>query len=975
VKDSFRDMGWAASRSAFVHLYLNGLYWGIYQPSERLNASWFSRHHGGLEGAWDVIVGEDNNGPPVVVDGSVSDWQALLNLANTAVTSEAAYQAIAQRIDIDNLIDYMMVHIFAESEDWPRHNWYVAHRRETNGVPATKFICTVWDQELTLDRLVRRNRVEVGSTGGEIYSPARIYQQLRAWPEFRRQFGDRVHQHLFNDGALTPSNNVARLLAKAAAIRDAVIGESARWGDAREFTIVTTTGTSMGTGQTFTRDDWWQPEIDKLTTNFFQKLTADNVARFRAANLYPNLNAPFFNQFGGAVPAGFNLVVTHSNAVGTIFFTMDGSDPRTYGTGAVAPSAQAFSEPVPINMPTRIRARVFNAGQWSALVDATFFPPQDLSGLALTELMYNPPVFGTFVSDDLEFVELKNRGTNALNLSGLIFNGIGFTFTNGTVLAPGQFFVLARNVAAFGARYPGVVVNGIYPGRLDNGGEPLRISFPFGGNVLSVTYNDDVPWPLAADGFGFSLVQRSPITTQAPDNGGSWRASALTGGSPGADDPDPAIPAIYVNEALTIHAENQENYIELFNASLSSANIAGWFLTDDRSAPFKFRISDGTTIDAEGFVVFPESEFNPQPGSPASFTLNSHGGRLYLFSADASTNLTGYSHGFEFDAQDERPFGRVLNSAGEEFFPAQIEGSPNMPNGEGAYYPPVIINEIHYHPTAGGDEFIELRRTVPDAVAFYDPVRPTNRWRMDGIDFTFPDGFELESEFCLLVATNPAAFRAKYNVPAEIPLLGPWSGNLQDSGERLRLQRPDVPDTNGFGLITVDEVRYNDRGPWPAVADGAGASLHRESRNNTYGNEPLDWFAALPTPGSHADERDSDFDGMSDAWELTYGTQVSVPDADGDLDGDGYLNLNEFIAGTLPNDNTSFFKVFIQLTPTAEIYFQSVAGRVYSVARWFGLPDDFGGAGDEIGGTGGIIRVPLGTITGNSFYSVTVRRE
>src|SRR6185503_15273271 len=261
-----------------------------------------------------------------------------------------------------------------ESEDWPRHNWYVAHRRATNGVPGTKFICTVWDQELTLDRLVRdasRNRINSGSTGGEVYIPARIYSQLRAWPEFRVRFGDRVQKHLFNGGALTPSNNVARLLGPAAIIRNALVGESARWGDARKTGVP---AGQIGTGQTFTRDEWWQPEIDKLATNFFQKLTADNVARFRAGGLYPALSAPAFNQFGGNITNGFGLVMTHTNAGGIIYFTTDGADPRTYGTGAVTPTAQAYSSPISFNAPTLVRARVLNGGQWSALVETVFYP-------------------------------------------------------------------------------------------------------------------------------------------------------------------------------------------------------------------------------------------------------------------------------------------------------------------------------------------------------------------------------------------------------------------------------------------------------------------------------------------------------------------------------------------------------------------------------------------------------------------------
>jgi hypothetical protein len=969
MKDSFRDMGGTASRSAFVHLYINGLYWGLYQPSERLNASYFAEHLDGPEGAWDVLVGHDSGGTPVVVDGSVADWQTVLNLANAGITTESSYQAISERIDIDNLIDYMMLHIFAESEDWPHHNWYVAHRRATNGLPATKFMVSVWDQELTLDRLVRRNRVNVGSSGGEVYSPGRVYQQLRNWPEFRRQFGDRVHQHLFNTGALTPSNNVARLLAKAAVIRDAVVGESARWGDAREFTI----GANPGTGQTFTRDEWWQPEIDKLVTNFFQKLTADNVARFRAASLYPNLHAPAFSQFGGAVPGGFHLGMAHTNAAGTIFFTTDGADPRTYGTGAVASNAQAFSEAVAINAPTRVRARVFNAGQWSALVDATFFPPQDLSGLALTEIMYNPPALGSFEGDDLEFIELKNRSTNTLDLSGLVLGGISFTFTNGTRLAPGEFFVLARNAAAFATKYPGVVVNGIYTGRLDNGGEALRVSFPFGGNVFAVAYEDDVPWPLAPDNFGYSIVPKNFATTQSPDNGASWRASSQLGGSPGADDPEPAIAPIVINEVLTASSPPAQDWIELFNPTASAVDVGGWFLTDDANAPAKFRIPDGTMIAAGGYVTFTEAQFNVTPGTATSFSLSSQGEQVYLFSGDASTNLTGYSHGFTFDAAAPAvSFGRYVNSVGDEHFPAQTATSSNRANF-GPRVGPVVINEVHYHPAEGGDEFIELRNISAAGVAFYDPAYPNNSWRIAGLDYAFPSGFAMTNGYCLIVATNPAFFRAKYGVPQSVAILGPWSGALQDSGERLRLQRPGTPDTNGFGYITVDEVRYNDKAPWPAAADGTGASLQRITAA-AYANDPTNWSATLPTPGQSNGSGDSDFDGMPDEWEFAYGTDPLQNDAQLDPDGDGRSNLQEYVAGTDPLDAGSRFEIVIRLAPNS-LSFESAAGRVYTVQTAATLGGAWNTIGNEMAGTGSAVTVPINIADSARFYRVLVQRQ
>lgn len=930
VKDSFREMGWIASRSQYVHLYLNGLYWGLYEPSEALNASYFTEHLGGSEGAWDVLVGEDNNGPPVIVDGSGNDWTNVLNLVNLGITTEAAYAAITNLVDIDNLIDYMIVHIVAESEDWPRHNWYLAHRRATNGVAGTKFIFTVWDQELTLDRLVRRNRVEVGGGAGEIYSPARVYQRLRNWPEFRRQFGDRVHKHLFNSGALTPSNNVARLLTPANLIRDALIGESARWGDARKTGVP---AGQIGTGVTFTRDEWWDPEIAQLATNFFQKLTADNVARFRAGNLYPTVAAPSFNQFGGGVPAGFALALSHTNANGVIYYTTDGSDPRAYGSGAVAGTAQSYSAPIILNTPTLVRARVLSSGVWSALCEAAFYPPQDLSKLALTELMYHPPANGPIDGDEYEFIELKNAGTNTLNLSGLAFDGVGFSFTNGTTLAPGAFFVLVRNPTAFTNKYPGVSIDGVYTGRLDNSGEPFKLKHPLGATVFSVTYDDETPWPAAADGQGFSLVPKNAGATQAPDRGAAWRASANPGGSPGADDPSPGIPAIVINEILTASVLPAVDLIELFNPTASAVSIGGWFLSDDHEAPMKFRIPEGTVISADGFVVFSETNFNATPGTNGSFSLSSRGESLYLFSGDATTNLTGYSHGCSFEAADPAvSFGRYVNSVGDEQFPAQTEATFGSANS-GPRVGPVVITEIHYHPTGDGDEFVELLNLTSSSVPLFDPAFPTSTWRVDGLDYTFPTNVVLAPNASLLVvATAPGAFRAKYSVPEEVAILGPYAGGLQDSGERLKLQRPAPPDTNGPAFITVDEVRYNDKAPWPPAADGTGLSLQRRTAP-AYGDDPANWEAGGPTPGRALSLADFDEDGLPDVWENANGTDWLVPDADADPDGDGASNLQEFLAGTDPQSAGSYLKVeaSIVTSGTVRLEFRALGNRSYSV--------------------------------------------
>ncbi len=928
VKDSLSALGHLAGRGDFVHLYLNGLYWGIYNATERMDASYFAQHLGGYQADWDVLAGDAAYDFATLMDGSRADWDQLIAQVNAGITSEASFQAVVQRVDLENLIDYMMLHVLAEAEDWPSHNWYAAHRRAnpTSGLPATRWIILPWDQEIVLDQLVRRNRVDANNNN----TPARVYTQLRAWPEFRRLFGDRIQRNFFNNGALTPSNNIARLQTRAARIDRAIVGESARWGDARESTI----GVNPGHGQTFARDEWWLPELEKLYTNFFPSLTATNLARFRAANLYPALDAPQFNQFGGEVPAGYALTITNPNAGGTVYFTLDGIDPRSYGTGEVAPGAQAYQSPVPINSPVFVRARVRLGSEWSALVEAPFTPPQDLGKLAVTEVMYNPPAFGVFSGSDLEFLELKNVGTNTLNLSGLAFSaGITLAFTNGTFLGPGDFLVLVRNATAFAARHPGVAVHGGFVGQLNNGGETIALSYPGGGNVFSLTYGNQPPWPVTPDGFGFSLVPQQPGLTQAPDSGTKWRASAATGGSPGADDPEPGTAPIVISEILTHTDPPQSDAIELFNPTATSVDVGGWYLTDNAAVPARYRIPLGTSLPAGGRTYFDASQFSSGLDGNVPFALSSNGDDVFLFSADSNGQLTGYSHGVVFGASfNGVSFGRYVNSAGEEFLPQQLTVSLGGLN-PGPRIGPIVINEIHYHPAAGDVEFVELLNQSDSPVALFHLTFPTNTWRLGGLGFTFPMNVRLsEGELLLLVATNPAAFLAQHDVPANVQVFGPFAGALQDGGERLAVEAPDNPNTNDVPYVAVEEVRYNDRAPWPAGADGSGFSLQRRSAF-AYGNEPTNWVAAVPTPGRFSMDADSDGDGLPDAWEVEYGLNWRLQDADDDPDHDGLANWEELLAGTLPNDATSRLALdaFASAPEAVTLQFLAVSNRTYSV--------------------------------------------
>ena len=187
----------------------------------------------------------------------------------------------------------------------------------------------------------------------------------------------------------------------------------------------------------------------------------------------------------------------------------------------------------------RARVRIRNGtmawSHWSAPVEFVAGEP-DLAGLrtnlAFNEIMYNPLGQAGVSAGEFEFLELKNNGESTLDLSGLFFSsGISFVFPEGSMLASGELFLLGRNRAALQSRYSGLVVNGIFEGKLANEGEAITLSAGIGAPVLSVAYDDAAPWPEQADGQGFSLVadKRSEL---------GFRVSVTPGGSPGSDNSD-----------------------------------------------------------------------------------------------------------------------------------------------------------------------------------------------------------------------------------------------------------------------------------------------------------------------------------------------------------------------------------------------------------------------------------------------------
>jgi hypothetical protein len=859
AQDTLRDMGWISPYSRSVHVYINGLYWGLYQASERPDAAFLGEH---LNADWDncdSIEGiYDGTAKIEVKDGLIDGWNYMYSLINgfsfNNPMTDTKYAEFEQHVDTTQMCDYMIYNTFVASWDWSSKNWYAGSERDpcdVNGPPTDKWKFYTWDSESAIDSPY--TGISIPFNGYSAGPPGLMHNAVQKNPVYTRLLGDRVNKHLLNGGALTQQSNTTRWEKRAEIIENAIIAESARWGDFLRDTL-------GKTQYTLYTPAYWDYERDRMinpshTDAYFPNRTNYMItSKYPYDGFYPSVPAPTFSQFGGEIAAGSPVTIT---GYGTIYYTTDGREPDGYGT--VIPSGGT----VTINNSLTLKARTYydETYGWSALTEAafTFGPVKDK--LRITELMYHP------AEPCQEYVELKNIGTTTLNLNLVKFtDGIHFTFPN-TTLAAGGYVLVVEDINAFNAKYgSGKNVAGQYTGNLSNAGEHIRLEDAIGRTILDFNYVDS--WQDSTDGEGFSLnifdVNADVNTWNKPE---SWAASKYAGGTPGAN--DSALlkeHSIAINELLAHSDTPPGDWIELKNTTSASINIGNWYLSDDADNLTKYRIKAGTILASGAYLVLSsDANFGPassDTGKITAFGFSEYGEAAYLTSSDG-TVLTGYREKEDFDASENGvAFGRYQKSTGSYNFVAMSSNTPGAANA----YPkvgPVVINEIMYNPpdlNGQNSEYVELRNTTGSTVNLYD-INGVPWEFSDGIDYRFPASTTIPANgYLLVVKTTPAYFRTRYSVPSGVTVLGPYGGNLSNAGEKLELVQPTDTDESGQPVyVRVDRVVYSDGSHpadcpegvdlWPTQADAGGKSLSRKVPS-AYGNDPNNWQASNPSPGS-----------------------------------------------------------------------------------------------------------------------------
>lgn len=433
-------------------------------------------------------------------------------------------KSYAQFIDPDSWIDYHILNVFAKNVDGLQFSVYMFKPR--NG-PLS--MGPLWDLDRALDSTDPRDNNPIGwNTGNRDYFTFGWWGPLFTDPVFSERHGERwleLRERVFRTRNLT-----ATLDRMADEIAEAQARNFERWPD-------------LVNNSPRLRERGWKGEVAHLRE--WLVLRAQWIdTQFLAV--------PEFSHPSQLVEPGFTFTISHpidEPERGQIVYTLNGSDPRGPDGEPIADAILYSGESISVTENMRVNARIFSDGAWGDLGERGYVTA--LTPLVITEVHFNPLFEPGFRVSELEFVEIQNIGDEPISITGaaigtrpaIEFTGEDITGSDLTVLQPGEYVVVIKDLEAFSARYDTTrikIVGEWTPSNssLTNAGQELVLFGPFSEELLRFQYSGD--WYPSANGGGNSLVIVDP---QAPreswNEASSWRPSTDVHGSPGRADLQP----------------------------------------------------------------------------------------------------------------------------------------------------------------------------------------------------------------------------------------------------------------------------------------------------------------------------------------------------------------------------------------------------------------------------------------------------
>ena len=715
-RDVQHDMGQPYTRSRYYHLYINGQYWGLYQTQERADADYAESYLGGNKEEYDVIKNDSSGSRALeATDGNMEAYRRLYDAAVAGFSSETAYLAVQglrpgrtpdnttgeNLLNPENLMDYMICTYYTGDPDSPVSCW--GHFSNNvfaiyNRVRPDGFTWYRHDAEHSLGANggLNEGRLLTDPTDRTIgqqwrhFNPAWLHLRLTENPEYLMEFADRVNKYFFNGGVLSEAANVNRWMARADQIDLAIIAESARWGDAKR-------------SQPRTKDDW-EGQNDYMLNTFFPARAQIVINQMRSVGMFPDMALISFNQNGGEIEPGFELLMSQSNGTpGTIYYTLDGSDPRLWG-GSINPDAAIFEdETIGVTLISRgsvwryqddgsdqgtaWRNLNFNDSSWAA-------GPAQLGygdGDEATVVGYGPNSSSKYVTTYFRHVFNVENAAELTKLSLSIVRDDGaVVYINGVEATPrinmpsGQINYLTwaegAGVPVGGADESTFYTYDIDPGLLHNGDNVIAVEIhQANASSSDISFDLELVGLIAGTASPPIILDQTTTVKARTFNAGQWGALTEARFTVG-------LKGLVINELMASNHRTLEDpdepgehpdWIELYNGTAGTIDLGGMYLTDEFQNLNKWQVPAGVSIGPGQYLIFYADDDGTQGVYHTNFNLSINGEMVVLVDNDGKTIIDSIL----FDEQlEDVSYGRFPDGGDSWGFQNSTPGLPNNMN-------------------------------------------------------------------------------------------------------------------------------------------------------------------------------------------------------------------------------------------------------------------------------------------------------
>ncbi len=525
-----------------VEVYLNGDYWGIYNLREKVNEHFVSSHYD-LDAEDIDLLGYNGQETVSIIQGESSQYLEMVDYVNThPLVSDIDFEYIAERVDIDNFIDYQLAQIYFDNQDWPGNNikfWRGHH-------PGAKWRWILYDTDFgfsiwSTNNYVR-NTLEFATdpSGPGWPNPpwsTLLLRQFLTNPGFKRDF-ILTACDLLNQPFEYPTVEAALTLHQ-------------QW-------------LMLSIGDHFTRwnhNSWvnWTREGNRM----------DEFA----------LNRPYYmrNHFRDK----FNL-----GADSQLQVNVEPADAGKVRVHSIIPESYPWEGSYFANIPLDVRAIAmpgYRFSHWEGLggvnpdliisllntvnLTAVFVPLSPEEGaLVINEINYH----SSNENDPGDWVELYNATPHNIDMTGWTLSDESddnqFVFPE-LILPADDFLIICKDSVAFRTVHTRTSrLIGNLDFNFSNGGELIRLFNSDNIITDSVRYDDADPWPTSPDGDGPTLELTHPDL----DNGisASWAASDDLG-TPGLQNSRYVDPSNTVDQGLPENFRLGLAYPNPFNAGVN----------------------------------------------------------------------------------------------------------------------------------------------------------------------------------------------------------------------------------------------------------------------------------------------------------------------------------------------------------------------------------------------------------------------